>query len=254
MVRATSDKVIEESVAWRSSWHPQGSQYHRDGAFEFYVLDGEATLLHYHGRETNPVRVLDSAATVMARRGASSARITVGVGTFAGLDEDILRRRGARTVAVVDIVAITLGDGVDAAMVVPEHITVHRVTTPDDVPEFADVSGRAWGFPPHILAEPDFRVDDPCIRLFTASEGGTAVGTGGYHLCGDVARFWGAAILPEHRGRGAYRALISARLRDALDLGARLALVHAEQTSSPILQSLGFVKYGERRLTWLPLA
>ncbi|MEP9415943.1 GNAT family N-acetyltransferase [Gordonia sp. VNQ95] len=252
-MRATSDEVISESLAWRSSWHPQGSQHHRDGPFEFYVLEGEATLLHYHGGDTDPVRVLDSAAAVMARRGASSARITVGVGTFAGLDEDTLRRRGARTVAVVDIVALTLGDGADAAIVVPERITVRRVMTPDDVTEFADVSERAWGFPPHILAEPDFRIDDPHIRLFTASERGTAVGTGGYQLCGDVARFWGAAILPEHRGRGAYRALIAARLRDAHDVGARLALVHAEQTSSPILQRLGFVKYGERRLTWLPL-
>ena len=147
----------------------------------------------------------------------------------------------------------------------PTDIAVRRVRTAEDLALFASISERAWGFAPPVLADPDFDVADPTTRLFVAEGNSSAtcsvpgkpvgdhVGAGGYELAGSTARFWGAAILPAYRGRGAYRALVAARLRDALGCGARLALVHAEQTSSPILQRIGFARYAQRRLTWFPV-
>jgi hypothetical protein len=54
--------------------------------------------------------------------------------------------------------------------------------------------------------------------------------------------------VPEFRRGGVYRALVRERMAEATTRGATLALVHAKaQTSSPILQRLGFVTYGQQR-------
>lgn len=53
-----------------------------------------------------------------------------------------------------------------------------------------------------------------------------------------------AATLPRARGRGAYRALIRARWRDALASGAPRLITQAGAMSSPILKRLGFTTVG----------
>ncbi|WP_338836173.1 N-acetyltransferase [Gordonia polyisoprenivorans] len=257
--------VLAESVAWRSSWHPDGSRHLVDGDFEFYLHGADATLLRFHGPDGDPRRILDDALRTVSAHGASGLRITVGLGTFADLDDDEVARRGGTLVAVVDVVARAVDASVANSVPVPTEIAVRRVQTADDLALFASISERAWGFAPPVLADPGFDVGDPTTRLFiaervssaacsaSAEPAGDHVGAGGYELAGPTARFWGAAILPAYRGRGAYRALVAARLRDALRCGARLALVHAEQTSSPILQRIGFARYAQRRLTWFPV-
>jgi GNAT superfamily N-acetyltransferase len=50
----------------------------------------------------------------------------------------------------------------------------------------------------------------------------------------------GAATHPEARGRGCYRALIRARWDEAVRLGTPALVVHAQETSRPILESVGF--------------
>lgn len=51
---------------------------------------------------------------------------------------------------------------------------------------------------------------------------------------------YGGATLPAFRGRGFYRALVAARARDAVALGARYLMVDALPTSRPVLERLGF--------------
>jgi GNAT superfamily N-acetyltransferase len=83
---------------------------------------------------------------------------------------------------------------------------------------------------------------------FLALVDGKPAGTGGVSLIGDVVRLWGASVLPEFRGRGAYRALVAARLRHARASGARFALTKARTgTSGPILRRLGFHSHGVER-------
>ena len=56
-----------------------------------------------------------------------------------------------------------------------------------------------------------------------------------------VALLGGAATLPEHRGRGAYTALVAARLADAERAGAEAVIIQANRaTSAPIAAKLGF--------------
>ena len=51
---------------------------------------------------------------------------------------------------------------------------------------------------------------------------------------------FGAAVLPEARGRGAYRALVRARWEDAAARGTPVLVTQAGRMSAPILLRAGF--------------
>jgi predicted acetyltransferase len=54
--------------------------------------------------------------------------------------------------------------------------------------------------------------------------------------------------LPEARGRGAYRALVAARWRDAVERGTPLLVTQAGRMSQPILERIGFRRVCEIRI------
>ena len=84
---------------------------------------------------------------------------------------------------------------------------------------------------------------------------GRPAGTGGYTLAGEVCRLWGGSTHRSARGRGAYRAVLDARLRAACAAGATLGLTQAGvETTSPILRRAGFTPYGEERRLVLDLS
>lgn len=62
------------------------------------------------------------------------------------------------------------------------------------------------------------------------------------HIGTDFASLWGGGTLPEWRGRGIYRALVSHRAKLALDRGYRYLRTDALPTSRPILEKVGFVR------------
>ena len=51
---------------------------------------------------------------------------------------------------------------------------------------------------------------------------------------------FGGATLEPSRGRGAYRALVAARAREAAKRGTPVLVTHAGHLSRPILERLGF--------------
>ncbi|MEE4024558.1 GNAT family N-acetyltransferase [Gordonia sp. PKS22-38] len=243
-----SDAVLAESAAWRSSWHPAGSEYFMVDGYEFYQQEGGATLLNYRGPRIPGAEIIENALAIAASHGARAALVTVGPGPLGEVSTDILDRHGAETVAVVDVVAMEIGGPMPDGLAATDDLECRKVGVDCRIDEFEDVSRRAWGFVPPVLSDPSAAHDDDRTPgLFVARCAGVTAGAGGYSLAAQVARMWGAAVLPEFRRQGVYRALIGARVRDARDRGATLALVHAEQTSSPILQALGFRKFGERR-------
>jgi GNAT superfamily N-acetyltransferase len=69
---------------------------------------------------------------------------------------------------------------------------------------------------------------------------GRAVASAGAVACSAGLFLGGAATHPEARGRGCYRALIRARWDEAVRLGTPALVVHAQETSRPILESVGF--------------
>jgi predicted N-acetyltransferase YhbS len=58
----------------------------------------------------------------------------------------------------------------------------------------------------------------------------------------------GGAVLPELRGRGAYRALVRARWDHAVARGTPLLVVQAGAMSAPVLGRLGFVPHATLKL------
>lgn len=65
------------------------------------------------------------------------------------------------------------------------------------------------------------------------------------------AGLYGGATLPPARGRGLYRALVAARVREARSRGRRYATVDAGEMSRPILERLGFTLLSTTRpCTW----
>jgi hypothetical protein len=90
---------------------------------------------------------------------------------------------------------------------------------------------------------------------FIAMDDGRAVSVGRLetHPQSVFAGLYGGGTLASHRGRGFYRAMVAARARDAMELGARYLSVDALPTSRPILERLGFVRLTDSwPCTWRP--
>jgi hypothetical protein len=76
---------------------------------------------------------------------------------------------------------------------------------------------------------------------------GEPISSGGMTLFPDLrfAFLWAGCTVPEARGRGAYRAILAARSRRAASRGMTHAGLYAMvDTSAPIVERLGFQRYG----------
>lgn len=249
------EQVLEQSRLWVSPWHPATAVPAVVGDFEMYIVDDtEATLVTCHDEAQSGGNFVRGAIDAAGRCGASSLQLTIGPdypGTGAIISE--LRERGAQVVATYDIVAGNL-PATTSRIAPSPGVDVVEVCTFADVVEFERVSALGWGYP-EPTAE---HFEDAYARLtpgwFLAYlYEGQGAGTAGFALVGEVARLWGAAVVPVMRGRGVYRTLVRHRLVAAQAQGATLALVHAAPTSSPILQRLGFIKFGEQHTFRLTL-
>jgi GNAT superfamily N-acetyltransferase len=87
------------------------------------------------------------------------------------------------------------------------------------------------------------RLNDPSLGLYVAYENGEPVAAARLEMPEDrtFAGLWGGCTLAAHRGRGIFRALVTARAREARDRGFRFLNVDAAETSRPILERLGFI-------------
>jgi GNAT superfamily N-acetyltransferase len=93
-------------------------------------------------------------------------------------------------------------------------------------------------------------------RFFVAYDGAAPVAAGWTEASGPFTPFlglWGGAVLPSHRGRGVYRAVVAARARHARASGYRFLTVDAGPMSRPILERLGFQRLTTiMACTWRP--
>jgi GNAT superfamily N-acetyltransferase len=114
---------------------------------------------------------------------------------------------------------------------------------PADVEEVAAIEHAVWGGE----ARPA-RAEHPSIHLFAALVDGRVAGVGRAVDMQDGIGLMGGAVLPEYRGRGAYRALVRARWELAVERGTPTLVVQAGAMSAPVLDGLGFVRRCELRL------
>lgn len=157
--------------------------------------------------------------------------------------DDLAERLAARGLEPQMVVGMArLTTGVHEAA--PAGIEVAEVGR-ERVDEFIPVAARGWECAP----EPFGRVirasvehPEPRVHLYVASLGGVPVATAASHVFPRSVYLLGGVVLPEARGKGLYRALVTARLRAAAARGIELATTQAlERTSAPLLAHMGFV-------------
>lgn len=241
-------RILRESAAWVSVWFPPEADHVDLGWLEFYRLGGAATIMRAVPDGWSPAELVDRVLAELRTRPVTEVFWAVHPGHAPGGVDEVLLGLGATVDRSVDICALP-PSGTLTPGPLPEAVSVRPARTRDDVADYARASALAWGYPPPSAADIDQAYATLTPGYFTGYWDETPAGAGGCTLTGEVARLWGAATVPQFRGRGIYRALTVARLADAASRGAALALVHAEQaSSSPILQRLGFTVYGQQRI------
>lgn len=149
-----------------------------------------------------------------------------------------LERRGMTATHLRAMARAT--DGID--VVLSPQLRVERVDH-DNVATFSRVTSEGWGMelvPLHAFHLRVLERSDE-FPLYLAFDGDTPAGAGGAAVFARSMFLQGAVVLPKHRRRGVYRALVVARLTEARRLGLELATTHSNaQTSGPILDKLGF--------------
>jgi GNAT superfamily N-acetyltransferase len=121
-----------------------------------------------------------------------------------------------------------------------------------EIEYFLQLENEIWGAPFTTREFLRFNQSDPLRRdlAFIAYLKGQPVGMGRVTTSAQsqFAGLWGGSVLNEFRGRGVYRALLSARIKRAKELeSTRYLRVDALPTSQPILEKYGFSQVGS---TW----
>lgn len=245
------DEVLRASAEWISVWFPAHSVHTDLGWLEYYLLDGTATVMRVRPDDAAAAEFATRVLTELWRQGATQIHWQTGPGSLpAGVDQ-VLTGLGASVHETIDICAYSLDRDLPIGSHAPD-VSVRPVRSRDDVAQFERASAQAWGYPAPSEEDIDKTFAGSTEGHFIGCWRGVPAGAGGYGLVGDVARFWGTAVKPEFRGRGVYRGLVHARMEAARNRGAKLALVHARPTSSPILQRLGFAVFGQRKIWSIP--
>jgi hypothetical protein len=131
----------------------------------------------------------------------------------------------------------------------PEALTdveVRRVETSEEAFAAERIAAVAFGMLPPAAPKP-FR-PDPRNLVYLAYVDGEPVARGSASFGEHGVTLFGGSTLPEARGRGAYRALVAARWRDAAARGTPLVVTQAGPMSRPILARLGFREVCEIRI------
>ena len=144
-----------------------------------------------------------------------------------------------------------------------QRFEVRRVQTPETLRDCIDVASRAFGREPPPYDDGQLAAElaqclDPSGRVhrFVVYEGDAPVCSGGFNWYPDLrfAFLWAGGTVPAAQGRGAYTALVAARVGSARDMGAEWVGLYAkDDTSAPIVARQGFERVGEMSY-WAPAA
>lgn len=244
-------EIARASAAW--VWFPRGSEQERSALqlVRYPARFGGGVRASQVASDLDAPSVLDHA--IARTRAWGEDRLTFWTNAADRPDlEDELRRRGAVHDDTVTVFARPIpGDPI----AVPVGIEVAAVRTMLDVRDVDTVNVPVWGQEPlseaglrtevaEVTAELEARTGARALARID----GRPISTGGCTVVDGFLRLWGAATLPESRGRGAYRAVLAERLRIGAEFGATTALVKGRVgTSAPILARCGFTAYGEDR-------
>lgn len=255
MTEWDSEAVLAVADEW--VWIPDGARHERTDdviliAYPEWFI--EPTVARPAGSCRDPAEIVDEAHAIAREWGRDRVSWVVNDLTRSEDLEQELVRRGGRLTERADILALPLGDGVPE-LGVPDGIEVRRVIDERGLWDAYTVEADAFDGPAptddrvaHGMTEVRAGLATGSMARYVAYVDGAPVSAAGWGPVGTVARLWGAGTIRAARRRGGYRAVLEARLRAAVEGGCTLGLTHGRvDTSSPILQRVGFRRHGEQR-------
>lgn len=128
-------------------------------------------------------------------------------------------------------------------------LVARRVVTFEEYAAANEVQWRAFEAPEEDIAESRAMLEDRWKERATIMHAawldGEIVSAGTAAPTEHGLLLYGGATAPGARGRGAYRALLSARWEEAVALGTPALITQGGSMSRPILERLGFERVGE---------
>ncbi|WP_436496572.1 GNAT family N-acetyltransferase [Actinokineospora sp. HUAS TT18] len=126
----------------------------------------------------------------------------------------------------------------------PAGVEIVEATTPEGIEKATDLHQRVFGkdmskLRAQLLAAAPGTLD---VVLAVAGDEVVSAARTDYYPGTDFAGLWGGGTLPEWRGKGIYKAVVSRRARLAQARGVKYLQVDALPTSEPILRRAGFVR------------
>jgi GNAT superfamily N-acetyltransferase len=193
----------------------------------------------------------DELAAIEAAYASEGAPVQVEISALADPDLGVtLTGRGYRLVSFENVLGRPLGEDLGAVTVAD--VVVSRVDGPQqawldvvvDAVDEPDTAGLAQheSFPREVVERAEVAMADAGARLYLATREGSVAGGAGFRDAEGLAQMTGAATAPAHRRHGVHRALLDARLHDAVSAGCDFAVV-TTQPGSPShanTQRLGF--------------
>lgn len=143
---------------------------------------------------------------------------------------------------------VLVGRAADMAVrqpVLPEGVTLRRVTADADMRRIAAMESVVWGqdwswLADDLIGRVASAPDE--IAVYVAEADGEVVSAAwlAFREGTEFASLWGGSTLAGWRGRGIYRALVATRAALAVTRGVDYLHVDASDDSAPILRRLGF--------------
>lgn len=163
---------------------------------------------------------------------------------------EVLARHGFVADAPGTLMLFDIADALAPAP--PSRAQVRRVRDRSGLGDFAAASDLAFGDTQASRRSAAYaeHLDDPDLALFVAYLDEAPIASARLEVTGAFGRMFGGGVAPAHRGVGAYRVLIEARVAEARRMGLRYLVTEARAMSRPILERMGFTPAG-LETTWL---
>ncbi len=218
-----------------------------DGRFAIYFGAGRgphsATVQRLRLGPDDVASAVDEIRALVRERGRGGAEWELGEScTPADLVERLASLGIARDEHEPVAIGMVLAAPVEAR--VPPGLTVRPIASVSELVLARGIQHAAFGGSADEVeldqADADFAVEGTVGSTFLAFLDDDPVGAGYASYTPLGLLLFGGATLPSARGRGAYRALVAARWREAEDRGTPVLVTHAGHLSRPILERLGF--------------
>lgn len=205
--------------------------------------DGEGMILYSNLNVNNAEAVIQEEIAHFERRGCDFSWVVFRHDRPADLKERLLAH-GFISEAPEEIMVLEIDD-LSPLPMKPVGFDVRKISDIDKIDDILSIRQQVWQGDYSSMAQALSKrlTEAPeSLALYVAYVDGKPASTAqiSFYQNGNFAGLVKAATLPAYRGRGLYRALVAARVREAKRRGVRFVDADASPMSQPILRKLGF--------------